>query len=310
MDAYETREVHVPERVTKQQRLQSTPPSGLQQRAAERRQLEPEPGRPDQPRPLDQETQQMQLSHILLTIRLALAEVLRRLEPRPGNQAPEPGHTLLHETVAARRYPHPLLPVHLLEQNQAIADKHRLRERLVLDIRRETQGTVFGRWLAPQRLRALRFEQGPHRRPAPRPLRHLQRLPGFSMSTPPRVPVTRPIGGHRFPPLVHRVPQCLARLERRCFRSLDLHALPGPRVPSGPGRTALRSERPEAGKPHRLFLGQRLGDRIEHRVDGTFGRGPAQPHSASQTADDARLFHSGPRRNGRRGLSTEHAPAQ
>ncbi len=123
----ESREVHIPERVTKQQRLHSTSPSGLLQRAAERRQLEPKSGRPDQPRPLDHEPQQVQLSHILLTIRLALAEVLRPLKPRPGDQVPEPAHALLHETVAARRYPHPFFAVHLLEQMDGIADKHRLR---------------------------------------------------------------------------------------------------------------------------------------------------------------------------------------
>ena len=60
---------------------------------------------------------------------------------------------------------------------------------------------------------------------------------------------------------------------------------------SGPCGPALRCERAEPAKAHRLFPGQRLGNRSEHRVDRTLGRGPAHSHPARHTADDVRLVH-------------------
>ena len=251
----------------------------------------------------------MQLSHILLTIRLAIAKVLRPLKPRPGNQVPEPAHALLHET-GTRRYPHPFFAVHLLDQNKGIAGKHRLRERLVLDIRRVAQGTVFGRWFARKRLRALRIEQRSHRRQTP------------DQSDTSNVSLAFPrVRDHTFPsptrladtvsdPLFTASLSALPALNDGAFEAAicTLSPFPGFR-PDRAARLFVLNV-PKPASPHRLFLGQRLGDRIDHRVDRTLGRGPGESHSSCQTADDFRLVHSGPRRNCRRGLSTERAPAQ
>ena len=68
--AHELRKIPVPESLTEQKRLQRSASSGLQNPASQRRQLEPEPGRLDQPRHIRHRPQQMQLPHLLLVVRL------------------------------------------------------------------------------------------------------------------------------------------------------------------------------------------------------------------------------------------------
>ena len=53
----------------------------------------------------------------------------------------------------------------------------------------------------------------------------------------------------------------------------------------------MSSSAPSSWRSRCGFPRQRLGDRLEHRVDRTLGRDPAHPHPARHTADDVRLVH-------------------
>src|SRR5690606_29870125 len=74
-------------------------------------------------------------------------------------------------------------------------------------------------------------------------------------------------------PLAYSVLQRLASLERRILRGLDLDGLAGLRVATGAGSALAHLEGAEADQGDGVALLQRLGDRVDHRVDRARGLG-------------------------------------
>src|SRR5688500_3851608 len=72
-------------------------------------------------------------------------------------------------------------------------------------------------------------------------------------------------------PLVHRLPQCLARLEMGHALLGNVHALAGTRVAAHPRRTAIDREAAEAADLDAMPPHQCFAHRVKNGLDGVLG---------------------------------------
>src|SRR5690606_2517323 len=92
--------------------------------------------------------------------------------------------------------------------------------------------------------------------------------------------------------LVYSVLQCLASLECRILRGLDADGLAGLRVAAGTGGALAHLESTEANQGHRVALLQRLGDRVDDRIDRARGFGLGNFGLAGDGVDQFGFVHS------------------